>query len=76
MPTVTIPYGSEQIAVNAPDGNYLQTISPRTVEVDENGGAIIKAALHHPIGCARPEEIVQPGDQILPRSGRTAKSVS
>jgi nickel-dependent lactate racemase len=64
MPTVTIPYGSKEISVSIPDVNYLETISPRTVQPSDDEETIIKAALNHPHGSTRLEEITKPGDRI------------
>jgi hypothetical protein len=61
MPTVTIPYGSKEISVSIPDVNYLETISPRTVQPSDDEETIIKAALNHPHGSTRLEEITKPG---------------
>jgi nickel-dependent lactate racemase len=64
MPIVTIHYGSKEISVSIPDANYLETISPRAVQLSDDGDAIIKAALDDPIGSTRLERIARPGDKI------------
>ena len=64
MPTVTIPYGSKEISVSIPDVNYLETISPHTVQLSHDEDALIKVALDHPIGSTRLEKIAKPGNKI------------
>jgi nickel-dependent lactate racemase len=62
--TIRIPYGSQTISASIPRANYVETISPRLVRPPGDEEALIQAALDHPIGSPRLEELVRPGDRV------------
>lgn len=64
MPNVAIPYGSKAVDVSIPDANYLETISPHTVQPNQAEERIIQSALELPIASAPLEEIVRARDTI------------
>ncbi len=64
MPTITIPYGSKNFSFSIPEANYVETVSPRSVQPFSDEDAAIEAALDNPIGSARLEEIAKPEDRV------------
>lgn len=64
MPTVHIPCGSKEIGVSIPGANYVEAISPRSVQPPSDEDAAIGMALDHPIGSAHLKELAKPDDRV------------
>lgn len=64
MPTISIPYGSEQITLAIPDQNFQETISPNPVKLPTDETKEIETAIHHPIGCPELKNIVNKDSQV------------
>jgi len=64
MPTIAVPYGANEVSVQVPDANYVETLKPRPVSELKDQTAVINSALDHPIGSSSIEELAREAKSV------------
>ncbi len=65
MITAELKYGKKSLAAEIPAKNYAGTLVPNSVSHERTGAEEINYALDNPIGTARLEDIVKPGESVV-----------
>lgn len=61
---IEVPYGNGTMAAECPENAAVQIIDPVSAKPDKTEEALIEAALDHPIGTARLEQLVQRNTKV------------
>ena len=65
MQHIKVPYGTAYQEADLPDQIPVQVINPTCPRVEATAETLIEAALDHPIGSPRLEELARPEDHVL-----------
>ena len=61
---ISLNYGSDSMALDIPNENYMGTLSPKDIKEIEDPANEVKRALANPIGCKKLKELVSSQDKV------------
>ena len=64
MPDLRLPFGHDFLSIHLPDESLGEVVSPRPVRAAPDLDGEIRAALDHPLGTPRLEDIARPGQRV------------
>lgn len=64
MTSVELPYGHGTLIATIPAANSPRVLLPRQVAAPPDEARLLRQALHNPVGTARLQELVRPGQRV------------